>query len=1037
MKIRVIKAQYILVFISVFLILISTFEYAFSQNQQLKKQIANNPTLNTNRLSEALIGGIINKSNLKIGFLNNGRFCAPSEFIPDLPSALFGENGYLNRLDLWVGIPDGPWAPKIWEADSQKFVSMGPTVSGTIYDPRPGDTDWATILATKGVFYTHELLYSDVYKKSDLFDFILAPTSDYERTWPKNSFTGFPEWPGRWMTDPETGDPIEGKFLGDQTVFLAFDDKTRAGLDYPEEDFYRNYGGTFPSQRGYPIGIEVLSEVIGFQSSTASNIIIYDLKLINTSPWNYHDVYLGVYYESDNPWYTTTGARPYYPGLKTDFIKNEFEPQLNKTIPYNLAYNYNKKDHPAHRHPDSSYFGVQLLKTPQAHADQIDNDGDGVIDEAEGEDLGLTGWHYISDLLFYPYRGPYSTEREKLQYKILAGDTSDVNPDLIDRRCFFKNEDGELNSNFDDPEMIYDYSYYGSGNRGTVWLMFSLLSCGPINWASGDTLDFVFGIVVAEDFEKLKTSARIARKVVQNNYNRPEAPPSPNVTAVPGDNKITIYWDKSAEQTEDFITGYSDFEGYKIYRTETDPTNNDWGEPILDHDGNLINFIPVESCDLENGITGYEKVYPHQKLGDDTGLIHTWVDTNVTNGKTYWYSVCAYDHGVLDDELYNPDGFPPAALKESPKGTNPNESLNLVKVIPGLHASNLQTPSLTIESTSQSAGNGPIQATVIDPYAITGHDYLISFEDTTYGFAVYNLYDESTDKFIREKVRETDGGEGIFFDGIQLSVQRFDKLETLNEKTYWYKYETGDPSDCTWRIFGDKLTWDPYPFAYEIYFIDGYETGAFTGKTAPFEIYNTVTEKKCQWDIYFNSKDDTTDAMKNTWTSGDLIYIWDEFLDTKKFTIVVRIFERSYATYEGIVNNPPVPGDAIHFEFQRPFRTGDQFIIRTKSLDQESEQPRTLSDIKVVPNPFIVHSGLELSSSEAKIQFINLPSECTIHIFSMAGDQVRTLHHNDQTDFEFWDLLNYSNLRVSFGLYIFVVETPDGKSTKGKFAILR
>jgi len=56
----------------------------------------------------------------------------------------------------------------------------------------------------------------------------------------------------------------------------------------------------------------------------------------------------------------------------------------------------------------------------------------------------------------------------------------------------------------------------------------------------------------------------------------------------------------------------------------------------------------------------------------------------------------------------------------------------------------------------------------------------------------------------------------------------------------------------------------------------------------------------------------------------------------------------------------------------------------------------------------------------------------------MAGDRVTTLHHNDPTkNYEFWDLLNSSNLKVSYGLYIFVVETPDGKSTRGKFVILR
>ncbi len=69
------------------------------------------------------VGGYINKSALKIGFLNNGRFCAPVEYLPDLPGALSGNYGYLGKLDLWIGIPDGPWSPSVWQADSNKYVS--------------------------------------------------------------------------------------------------------------------------------------------------------------------------------------------------------------------------------------------------------------------------------------------------------------------------------------------------------------------------------------------------------------------------------------------------------------------------------------------------------------------------------------------------------------------------------------------------------------------------------------------------------------------------------------------------------------------------------------------------------------------------------------------------------------------------------------------------------------------------------------------------------------------------------------------------
>jgi len=481
-----------------------------------------------------------------------------------------------------------------------------------------------------------------------------------------------------------------------------------------------------------------------------------------------------------------------------------------------------------------------------------------------------------------------------------------------------------------------------------------------------------------------------------------------------------------------------DFEGYRIYRTSSDPVNDDWGQRNYDDKGKFINFIPIARCDVVNGIKEFETVYPHRYLGDDSGLFHTWTDTTVTNGVTYWYSVCSYDHGILPDEEFNPVHYPTSPMKECSKGTDPGTVINLVKVIPGSMASNMNMPTVQIEPLGESAGNGPIEAIIIDPYAITDHSYRLTFEDTTFGFAVYDLYDETEDKLLFEKVSQTNGEEGIVFDGLQLTVQRYDNLDVLGEKSYWYKLDTGEPSNCTWKITGGKLTMDPYPFEYEIRFIDSFETGVITGKTAPFQIWNTVLNQKCTWDIYYNSSADTTDSLKNTWSSGDIIYIWDEFSQGKQFTLKITISKYSYFTYEGEVNIPPQPGDVAHIVLKRPFVTGDQFRIKTRAMQAEKLTRSELNEIKVVPNPYIVEAGWELNRNESKIQFINLPSECKIHIFSMAGDKVRTLYHNDQTrDYEFWDLLNNSNLKVSYGLYIFVVETADGKSTKGKFVILR
>lgn len=1015
--------------------------YAWAQN--LKKEKSTGVTLSKQRLQGELIGGVINKSNLKIGFLNNGRFCAPGEFLPDLPSAQRGQYGYLGKLDLWIGIPDGPWAPKVWHPDSQRYVSLGATVSGSVYEPynynrwynrfdfSVTETDWSTINATKGLLYTDDLLYSEIYRQSPLFDFIHAPTNEYEKTWPRDALTGFRKWPGSWKKDNLTGELLKNVFLGDQVCYITFDDRTYADTFYPSQEFINRYGWKYGQEQGYSIGAEVLAEVIGFQEALLSDIIIYNLKIINTSEWDYTGAYLGIYYESDTPWYSLD-SWPDYPGLKTNYIKNIDDSGTTEnevTFPYDLSYSYNRN---IADNVDSTYFAVQFLKTPLAeNNDGFDNDGDFEIDEPEGEQLGLTGWHF-----FHPNNFSYYYEREKLSYKILSNDSSGLGG-LVDETCFFKDEEGNLDPDFDCPDRVQIYNRWSS-SRGVVWYIHNLMSCGPINWESGDTLNFVFGILAADDYDNMLATAKIARNMVDNNYRRSEGPPPPIVTAVPQNGKITLYWDSSAETARDFLTGYQNFEGYKIYRTTSDPTHNDWGERILDHDGKLINFIPQKSCDLINGINGYENIYPFQKLGDDSGLFHSWTDTSVTNGVTYWYSVCSYNRGIVADKNLNPLIYPVSQMRECPKGVSPGVSPNLVKVMPGVQASNYSLPTLAVERLSESSGNGPIEVQIVDPYTVTGHDYTMTFEDTSYGYAAYSLIDKTTGEMILNKQSNTNGEEGKIFDGLQISVQRFDDLEVLNDSTFWFKYETGEPSPCTWSILGGKLNWDPFPFEYEIRFTEKMDTSYYMKKTAPFEIWNTVLNKKSYWDIYYNASTDTTDSLKNTWTSGDMIYIWDHFDGVREFTLRVTITERSYFTYQGEKNVAPEPGDALRIFLKRPFITGDQFQISTKALTKEKLVLKESNKVKVVPNPYIVHAGWELSSNESKIQFINLPAECTIHIFSMAGDQVRTLFHNDiNTDYEFWDLLNFSNLKVSYGLYSYVVEIPGDRNQKGKFVILR
>jgi len=95
----------------------------------------------------------------------------------------------------------------------------------------------------------------------------------------------------------------------------------------------------------------------------------------------------------------------------------------------------------------------------------------------------------------------------------------------------------------------------------------------------------------------------------------------------------------------------------------------------------------------------------------------------------------------------------------------------------------------------------------------------------------------------------------------------------------------------------------------------------------------------------------------------------------------------------------------------------------------------------VVPNPYIASSIFDQSASGVlggrKVVFRNLPSNSTIRIFTITGELVRLLEHQNSGGDESWDLLNEDGLEVASGTYIFHVEAAGLGNTIGRVAIIK
>jgi hypothetical protein len=118
-----------------------------------------------------------------------------------------------------------------------------------------------------------------------------------------------------------------------------------------------------------------------------------------------------------------------------------------------------------------------------------------------------------------------------------------------------------------------------------------------------------------------------------------------------------------------------------------------------------------------------------------------------------------------------------------------------------------------------------------------------------------------------------------------------------------------------------------------------------------------------------------------------------------------------------------------------------EFSTRGSVVNYESD----LSVIKVVPNPYLVRAAWDFDNDYQRLQFINLPTECTINIYTVAGDLVKTIQHGSTYGggFEgqtrgtaYWNLQTENRQKIATGVYIYHVQSPYGE-TVGRFAVIR
>ena len=112
---------------------------------------------------------------------------------------------------------------------------------------------------------------------------------------------------------------------------------------------------------------------------------------------------------------------------------------------------------------------------------------------------------------------------------------------------------------------------------------------------------------------------------------------------------------------------------------------------------------------------------------------------------------------------------------------------------------------------------------------------------------------------------------------------------------------------------------------------------------------------------------------------------------------------------------------------------GQEVIPTTKVRNNVSGGTAEYLDlITVAPNPFVFQAKWDLASQSQSVKFFNMPVPSRVTIFDSAGLLVRQFNVPDASETQTvggvtsWDLKNVSNVPVSGGLYICVVEAEIG-----------
>ncbi len=949
-------------------------------------------------------------------------------------------------------------------------------------------------------------------------------------------------WPYDWPAQSYEGDdraigetrpgPCAGRWNGEYGYYIRSDQESYYLMDDHENDEFAYYpfnlpGTDQPDTRPWPDGRRGLGVTVKVRNYQWVARLAEDLLISIYDITNYgkklNKVVVGMYSDVD------VGGSSGSDDANFDVVDD-------------ITYVWDKGGQSTQGLP-TGYFGFAFLESPGLSQNRKDDDQDGIEDESqynlEDEDHDWRGWEDANDNGVWDtedknYNGETDNGEDinnngKLDIEPVWDDTGSdgigpddegyPGPDRNGTEANGQPEQGEPNfgkTDNDESDQVGLTSWYlkdvdsrvandeefweielqpgtfGIDEEYTRDVAFDYGS-GYIEIESGKdgTQRYAIACLFGNDEKDIFRNKRTMQKIYDADYNFSKPPRLPILTTIASDKRIVLMWDSGSEKSRDPIYGL-DFEMYKIYKS-TDPTFSDI-KTISDAFGNPLLYQPVAQFDLKDGLFG-----PHPiplgggsgasgvdlgvayDMGTDSGLRHSYVDTNVTNGRTYYYAVVGVDKGYNTDfvvkglsEIENLAPNSPtecsAIIQTDPLGRATFVDRNCAVVVPVEPSAGYLAPQTeTGVQHLAGLGTGNIKIETMIPDSVkTGHTYRLTFAD-----------DASTEKFDKSyKTGLTAGawlvnmttGDTLFTPKTNLKSNQFEEQFLDGLKIYINNDDSVSISWAGWvkgrsNVAGDPRGYDQQtraiPHDYEVRVLDaGVDTSysAVPGRAAltNFSVFDITNPDSVRKVVFGLSEDPTApDSLKSKLSHGDQIAIKAAplvFNVGGKLTYIYtetswRINFNLPRGVDADAQIVPKKGDIFRFTTKKPFDRHDVFEFKMVGGDYSAARATNqMENIYTVPDPYIAASSLEprlisqdVGRGERRLDFVNLPKECTISIFTSSGRLVREIQHSSEQEYgrESWDLRTKDGLEVSHGIYFYHVNAPNIGEKTGKLAIIK